>query len=200
LNDRDAPVIGDENSSAAQPDRQRRDAFLTAFDKTEVALRERCATAEFDAPSFDRKVARCDLSHCRGMCCYDGVYLDENSVDVIRKLAVERETDFRDMGLDLPEQVIMEDRWCPSTLVTSQKTALKEYPFAAIVDGYPAHFRQTACVFLLGDGRCGLQVLAEWDGKHPWYYKPLLCWLHPIALTPESITLPDALTDPYIFP
>jgi hypothetical protein len=193
-------VSADANHSVTHPDRQRRDAALTAFEKTEVELRERCASAEFDAPSFNRKVARCDLSSCRGMCCYDGAYLDENTAEVIQKLAVEREADFRKMGLELPDQIIVEDRWCPSSLVTNQKTALKDYPFASIVGGYPAHFRQTACVFLLDDGRCGLQVLSEWDGKHPWYYKPLLCWLHPITLTPASISVHDELTDPFIFP
>lgn len=190
----------DASPSVTHPDRQRPDAPLTAFEKTEVTLRERCASAEFDAPSFNRKVARCDLSSCRGMCCCDGAYVDQNTAEVIQKLAVERAADFRRMGLDLPDQIIVEDRWCPSSLVTSRKTALKEFPFASIVAGYPAHFRQTACVFLLDDGRCGLQVLSESDGKHPWYYKPPLCWLHPIALTPASITVHDESTDPFVFP
>jgi hypothetical protein len=193
-------VIADANDAVSPPGQQDRDAALTAFEKTEATLRDRCASAEFDAPSFNRKVARCDLSRCRGMCCYDGVYVDENTADVIQKLAIEREADFRNMGLDLPSQILVEDRWCPSSLVTSQKTAVKDYPFASIVSGYPVHFRQTACIFLLDDGRCGLQVLSEWDGRHPWYYKPLLCWLHPIALTPDSITVHDELTDPYLFP
>jgi hypothetical protein len=176
------------------------DGPLTAFEKTEERLRECCAAAEFDVPSFNRKLARCDLSSCRGMCCYDGVYVDEHTGQVLEKLALERKADFQRMGLDLPERILVEDRWRPSTLVTDRRTALREFPFASVVDGYPAHFRQTACIFLLADGRCGLQVLAGWDGKHPWYYKPIPCSLHPISISPEAITVHDELTDRYRFP
>ncbi len=155
---------------------------------------------EFDLPSFTRKLARCELSRCRGMCCYDGAYVDEDTGRVLEELAVDRAADFRDMGLDLPERVLEKDRWRPSGLVTDYRTALKPFPFAAIVDGYPAHFRQTACVFHLEDGRCGLQVLAEQDGRHPWFYKPMPCWLHPIAVSETGVTVHDEETDPYRFP
>jgi hypothetical protein len=193
-------VTADSNYPAWPPDQPRRPVALTAFAETEAELRELCATAEFDAASFDRKLARCDLSHCRGMCCYDGVYVNQDTADVLRKLAIERAADFRDMGLNLPGEILMEDRWCPSSLVTNQKTAIREYPFSSVMEEYPTHFRQTACVFMLGDGRCGLQALSEQDGQHPWYYKPLLCWLHPIAVTPDKITVHDEWSDPYVFP
>ena len=134
------------------------------------------------------------------MCCYDGVYVDDHTAEVLKKLAAERAADFRKMGLSLPEQIITRDVWCPSSLVTDQKTALRGFSFSTAVDGYPTHFRQTACVFLLEDGRCGLQVLSEWDQKHPWYYKPIPCWLHPISLTESEITIDSQLTDPYVFP
>src|SRR5690349_15418046 len=133
-------------------------ATSTAFPHTEQELRKRCASAVVDVPSFDRPLGRCDLSACRGMCCYDGVYVDDHTAEVLEKLAAERAADFSRMGLELPEQIIIEDIWCPSNLVTDRKTALREYAFATVVDGYPKHFRQTACVFLLEDGRCGLQV------------------------------------------
>jgi hypothetical protein len=55
-------------------------------------------------------------------------------------------------------------------------------------------------VFLLKDGRCGLQVLSEADGKHPWYYKPFTCWLQPIKLSEHAIRLYDENTDPNILP
>lgn len=172
----------------------------TAFAATEEGLRKRCALATLDVASFSRPLARCDLSNCRGMCCYDGVYVDRPTAELLETLAVERAADFATMGLSLPEQIIIEDIWCPSNLVTDQKTALRQFGFAAAVDGYPPHFRQTACVFLLEDGRCGLQVLAERDRKHPWYYKPFPCWLHPISLTETEITIHSDATDPYLFP
>jgi hypothetical protein len=77
-------------------------------------------------------------------------------------------------------------------------TALKPFPFRSLVLEYPGHFEETACVFLLDDGRCGLQVLAGIDGKHPWYYKP--CWLLPIKIFDNEIHLYDYSTDPFRFP
>ena len=48
--------------------------------------------------------------------------------------------------------------------------------------------------------RCGLQVLACRDGKHPWYYKPLSCWLLPIKISDSEIHLYDCASDPFRFP
>ena len=189
--------LSDSNPRTSAPCRRH---SVTAFAETEKKLRERCATVEFDTPSLTRKLGRCELSHCRGMCCYDGVYVDEDTGRVLETLAVVRAADFRDMGLDLPPQILEKDRWRPSGLVTDYRTALKPFPFAAAVDGYPAHFRQTACVFLIEDGRCGLQALAERDGRHPWFYKPIPCWLHPISVSETGVTVHDELTDPYRFP
>jgi hypothetical protein len=173
---------------------------LTAFPGAESALRAHCAGAALDAPSFARRLARCDLARCRGMCCYDGVYVDEDTGAVLARLAVERRADFQAMGLALPDRILVTDRWRPSPLVSDQRTAVREFPFAAVVAGYPAHFRQTACVFMLEDGRCGLQVLSEKDGRHPWFYKPIPCWLHPIAIGETGITVHDEETDPFRFP
>ncbi|PWU08940.1 MAG: hypothetical protein C5B47_03985, partial [Verrucomicrobia bacterium] len=81
----------------------------------------------------------------------------------------------------------------------SNITALKPRPFRSMIEGYPSHFDETACVFLMEDARCGLQVLAEIDGKHPWHYKPFSCWLLPIKLRNGEIRLFDENTDPFIF-
>jgi hypothetical protein len=40
-------------------------------------------------------------------------------------------------------------------------------------------------------------------GRHPWYFKPVKCWMHPITLEGESrgvLLLHDERTDPYRFP
>ncbi len=187
------------NKTASEPGEPRHVA-LTAFAKTEERLRQSSATLAVDARSFTRKLERCDLAHCRGMCCYDGVYVDEDTGRVLKTLAVERAADFREMGLELPGEILEKDRWRPSSLVSDYRTAVKPFPFAAIVDRYPAHFRQTACIFLIEDGRCGLQVLAEEDGLHPWFYKPIPCWLHPIAISESGVTVHDEVTDPFRFP
>jgi hypothetical protein len=79
-------------------------------------------------------------------------------------------------------------------------TALKSFPFQEMLPEYPQHFDQTACVFLLDDSHCGLQVLGQLDGKHPWYYKPFSCWLLPIKMYNGEIHLFDYYGDPFRFP
>jgi hypothetical protein len=131
------------------------------------------------------------------MCCYGGVSVDDDTAEVLQRLSVERGSDFRAMGLTLPESVVTSSEWQG---VVGNITALKPRPFRSLVAEYPAHFEETACAFLLDDGRCGLQVLAEIDGKHPWYYKPFSCWLLPIKICNGKIHLFDYATDPFRFP
>jgi hypothetical protein len=171
---------------------------LTAFADAEASLAERCAAAAVDGAAFRRKLARCSLARCRGTCCYDGVHVDAEAADIIQRLAVDRAEDFARMGLSLPDDVIVQQQW--RGLPPQTKTAVKPFPFSSVVGDYPAHFNDTACVFLLEDARCALQVLAEADGKHPWHYKPFGCWLHPISLSSSAITLPDDTTDPFRLP
>lgn len=105
--------------------------------------------------------------------------------------------EFRDMGLSLPSDVIVDSEWHGAI---SKKTAVRPFPFRSLVDDYPDHFPETACVFLLGDGRCGLQILAQRHHKHPWYYKPFPCWLHPIKIANGALRLYDEASDPDRYP
>jgi hypothetical protein len=170
---------------------------LTAFAGAEASLRKRCKNASIDAAEFQRGISRCSLSSCRGTCCYDGVSVDDDTAAVLQNLATRRKSDFERMRLALPEAVIVESE---SDGVVTKKTAVKPFPFRSLVSGYPQHFNETACVFLLGDGRCGLQLLAQEEGKHRWYYKPFICWLHPIKIAEGAIRLYDETTDPYKSP
>jgi hypothetical protein len=170
---------------------------LTVFSKSKAILKEQYADAKLDFAEFQRKITRCSLSTCRGMCCYGGVKVDDETAAVLQQLAIERASDFRDMGLSLPELVVESTEWRG---VAGNITALKPFPFQELVSEYPKHFDQTACVFLLDDSRCGLQVLGELDGKHPWYYKPFSCWLLPIKIYNGEIHLFDYETDPFRFP
>jgi hypothetical protein len=136
------------------------------------------------------------------MCCYDGVYVDDSTAAVLRRVAREEAPFFRDLGLTLPPEVIVEGEW--NGLVSGLKTAVVPRPFSAQVEGFPAHFEDTACAFLLPDGRCSLQVLSLARGRHPWYYKPTTCWLHPITIEPPAtegagptVRLEDEASDPY---
>lgn len=73
------------------------------------------------------------------------------------------------------------------------------------VADYPEHFPNTNCVFLLDDARCALQSLAVEEGKHPWHYKPLTCWLHPLSISSgpkhkPMLTLYSEENDPQRYP
>jgi hypothetical protein len=171
-------------------------ASITAFGEPEAALRERLKEARVNPEEFQRKLSRCCLADCRGMCCYGGVSVDDSTAAVLQRLAVDRAADFRDMGLELPEVVVAPTEWRG---VVGNITALKPRPFRSMLADYPRHFDETACVFLMEDARCGLQVLAQRDGEHPWYYKPFGCWLLPIRVSNSEIRLYDDETDPLRF-
>jgi hypothetical protein len=173
------------------------DDDLTAFKTTQFSLRKSLEAAHVDPAEFQRKITRCSLSKCRGMCCYDGASVDKDTGDAIQDLATKRASEFRAMGLNLPKAVVVDAEWKG---VTGRKTATRPFPYRSLVEDYPAHFNETACVFLLNDGRCGLQILSEGDGKHPWYYKPFTCWLQPIKLSDSAIRLYDETTDPNKLP
>lgn len=175
-----------------------RESGLTAFPGTEAWLRDACADAELDIAAFQRPLARCDLSRCRGMCCYDGVYVDNNTADVLQQIAGARAAAFREAGVTLPRVVITEGVWLDQS--TGLKTATKLNDFRGTVDGFPDHFADTSCVFRADDGKCSLQMLGVTDNRHRWFYKPLTCWLHPIHIDPDRITIYDEKTDPYRYP
>lgn len=180
-----------------QDQQAKANSHVTVFAGAEACLRERLKTASIDAREFQQGMIRCSLANCRGMCCYDGVPVDEDTARVLQRLSVERAVDFQEMGLSLPNDVIVDNEWRGRV---SKKTAVQPFPFRSLVSDFPDHFQETACVFHLDDGRCGLQVLAERDGEHPWYYKPFTCWLHPIKITGSAIHLYDEVTDPNRYP
>lgn len=170
---------------------------LTIFVRAAALLRERLRGASVDRHEFERRLSRCKLADCHGVCCHDGVPVDDDTARTIESLARTRASDLSEMGLSMPEEVIVDNQWQG---LVSKKTAVRSFAFRSRVDGYPSHFPETACVFLLDDGRCGLQILAQRDDKHPWYYKPFACWLHPIKIAGSAIHLYDETSDPNRYP
>ena len=173
----------------------------TAFPETEAHIAELVRHAEIDEAAFDQPLARCDLAKCRGTCCHDGVYLNSDEAALIREL-VEIHRDYFDetLQLTLPKQVIVYGHWELGGN-SGPKTATRAEPMAATAEAYPAHFPDTMCAFLMRDGRCGLQMLSVREGYHPWFFKPLTCWIHPISITADgTITLHNRETDPHNFP
>ncbi|HYL82069.1 MAG TPA: hypothetical protein VEU07_14720 [Candidatus Acidoferrum sp.] len=127
----------------------RSEAGLTAYPEDEARLRTRLAGGRVDAESFRRPLARCDIAVCRGMCCYDGVYVSPESAAVVERAAVEHADFFAGLGLRLPDRIIVEGEWewKPGGL----KTAVTQRPLSRTVQGFPPHFKDTACVFLTHD-------------------------------------------------
>lgn len=189
-----------EDSPATSSSKESK-ASLTAYAGDEAALRSRMAGGKVDAESFRRPVARCEISTCRGMCCYDGVYVSRETAAVIRRVAKEHAEFFAGRGLRLPKEVIVEGDWTWKR--GGLKTACTPRDFSGTVEGFPPHFTNTACVFLTADGRCSLQLLSVHLGRHPWYYKPVKCWMHPITLEGDEhavLLLHSEQTDPYRIP
>lgn len=163
----------------------------TAFPATARALREACGDAPLDAASFAVPLRPCALAACRGTCCTHGVTLNAEEALVIRQVVARRGEALRAVAPALPAAPLVRE---PDGVV---RTALLPRAMHATVVGYPAHFPDAACAFLAPDARCALQVLAEAEGRHPWHYKPLACWLHPIAVGADGIRLPDEAHDPH---
>ena len=170
----------------------------TAFSQDEAEHRQKLNEAPIRFESFTRKLKRCALQRCRGMCCYDGVYVSQHAAVVIADVCRLEADFFNSVGLALPEDVIVEGVW--QGAVDGLKTAVKPQPFSVSVSGWPGHFNDTACVFLDTEGRCGLQLLSVKLGQHPWTYKPFGCWLHPIATADQgqpALVLLDEEHDPH---
>jgi hypothetical protein len=179
------------------------DRAITAYPETLAWLGETVATMEVDAASLRRPLRRCDLALCRGTCCHDGVYLGPEEAEVLREIVGEARDELAALGLDLPEQVIVYGSWRGT--VSGPKTAVRPEPKHGLVEGYPPHFPETACVLLLPDARCALQALALRRGLPPWFYKPLTCWMHPLAIDGVEegrpiLTLHDEANDPQTYP
>lgn len=157
-------------------------APITAFPCSEEGVRQTHGEMPVDAQSFTRKISQC--KNCRGMCCYHGAHLNDEQAEVVRELAKSEREFFASMQIELPEEVVVDGYWRgePSGL----KTAVKQWDNREQVPGYPEHWDNTACVFLNPDGYCGLQALSVERGKHPWFYKPFPCWLHPLAVPEEQ--------------
>jgi hypothetical protein len=186
---------------------------LTAYPQSEQACRDELSQATLNIDSFKQIRQRCSLSNCHGMCCYLGTNVNQETAEVIQKVVEEEAEFFESLGLQLPKEVIIDDEeyeYLPVTerewkgLCSIKKTAIKDKQFANIVSAYPKHFTNTVCVFTLDDGRCGLQVLGEAKGLHPWYYKPFTCWIFPILIAPgegtPEIALPSPETEPWHLP
>jgi hypothetical protein len=135
------------------------------------------------------RLKQCDISVCEAMCCYDGVYLGDGEEARITQV-VQENPDFFSF---LPDEFIVD--YCRGRS-SGRKTAIGPHDYQD--PHFPAHFTRTMCVFNLPDARCSLQVLATQRGEHPWTYKPMSCYLHPLLHRGSQVVPPpiDQSDDP----
>ena len=134
----------------------------TIFQETVRGLEGQLAEAAVDHEAFERSLPVCELNRCRATCCHDGVILSQEEADVLIELGGKE-------GV-----VKLEDgRWKTRTVLAKEGELAKDFP---------SHFAKTRCAYLDDEHRCKWQLRALEEGKHPWYYKPTSCWLHPVLL------------------
>lgn len=103
-----------------------------------------------------------------------------------------------DLTVNMPVQAIIASRGGRSL-----KTATRDAKPVELAMDYPEHFPKTRCVFLDKEGRCRIQMHSVRQGRHPWFDKPLTCWIHPLVILPVSgdrsrplLTLVNEANDP----
>ncbi|MBK1833003.1 hypothetical protein [Roseibacillus ishigakijimensis] len=153
----------------------------TAFPHLEADLAQTVREAALDGESFRTPLRLCELSRCRAMCCHDGVFVGPE------------------------EQTVLTGEF-PGEHFEQRGRRLKTRTVAAGEEelgvGYPGHFPRTRCVFLDEKHHCRLQSRAMAEGRHPWFWKPFPCWLHPLGFRRQPgsgrplLSLPTAQDDP----
>ena len=130
-------------------------------------------------PRKHTKLKYCDVNVCEGICCSDGAFLLQEEVRLINRVVKKHPEHFA----LLPENYIIDGEWEGET---GPQTNVRKYVYR----DKPAHFKNTRCVFTEADGKCSLQTLAVKQGVHKWKYKPMGCWLFPLASDEKGLVAP----------
>jgi Fe-S-cluster containining protein len=133
--------------------------------------------ARVNHAAFEQLLRPCELDRCHATCCHDGVCLSGAEVSALRPLIDRHAAEFRSYGLVLGEAAFTRR---PSG--SGWKTATRPAERGEQANDYPAHFPSTRCVFLDREHRCAWQRLAMEQERPAWFYKPVTCWMHPVAL------------------
>lgn len=109
--------------------------------------------------------------NCRGICCYDGVYLEDDDIRRINECIKKYPQEFADINY------IEISNWKSFRgLKKTKSIKLKRYR-----KDYPKHFSQTRCIFQIEDtGNCLLQEIALKHDENKWKYKPRTCCIFPL--------------------
>lgn len=149
----------------------------TAYKESAQLLRNQLREAALDHEAFESGLAVCELDQCRATCCHDGVILSKEEAQILSEM------DDRDGIFEIE----------PGRF----KTRTVEVEASQLPDDFPSHFPKTRCVYLDAQHRCYWQLKALEERKHPWFYKPFSCWMHPVLITrsegrPRLTILPRA--------
>lgn len=156
----------------------------TAFPETVRRARAALSHSPLDAASFARPLSACDVARCHGACCSDGAPLNAEEVAVLSRLAVDEAAGLTELGL-VPDRLI-----AATEQGGAGHTGLRMREVGERSPRHPASVPDTACAALTHDGLCGFQVFAVNTGRHPWFWKPMICWLHPVKADETGIRLP----------
>ena len=129
------------------------------FGQTAGRLARLLVEAALDHAAFEQPVSLCKLSACRATCCHDGVILSEEEARILGE---------HSDGIENRE-----GQWRTKTREANQSELAIEFP---------THFPRTRCVYLDDQHRCEWQLRSVQEGGHPWFYKPISCWMHPLIL------------------
>lgn len=159
---------------------------FTAYPGIEEALSGQLREAALDHGAFAMRLKACELPKCRATCCHDGALLTDEEMAGIGE-AVEAHRDLlAGYGWEEERYLTEEGR--------QGRTVTLEAGDELLADDFPPHFPKTRCVFLDAGHRCVLQRLAMDTGRHPWWWKPVSCWMHPLLLRPPAGSRRPVLT------
>lgn len=150
----------------------------TAYPGIERELARQLREAALDHEAFAKPLKVCELSVCRATCCHDGAWLSPEEAAGIRQVVADHPDRLRGYGWTHKESIRSE--------AGRQRTLTVEAAPAELAEAFPVHFPRTRCVFLDAEHRCVLQRLAMDGDRHPWFWKPVSCWMHPLLLRPRE--------------
>jgi hypothetical protein len=151
---------------------------FTAYPGIEETLSRQLREAALDHEAFTMRLKACELPKCRATCCHDGALLTDEEMAGISE-AVEGHRDrLARYGWTAERYLTVTGR--------QGRTVTLEADDEVLAENFPPHFPKTRCVFLDSEHRCVLQRLAMDTARHPWWWKPVSCWMHPLLLRPPA--------------
>lgn len=156
--------------------------MLSQISKNLPQFQQSLSGAVLDVPAFLTKLAHCTYEPASCYCCAMGAYVTAGEAEQVRTQIHQKPNFFDYINVNKAPLTQWENR--------TQEHFVQKPCSYTLPNLKPEH--HTACSMRDDAGRCSLQSLAMSEGKHPWWYKPLECWLFPIVIvpgTPPRITL-----------